>query len=710
MTHKILIVGHPQSGLDSVESLLQAAGMAPARASRREGLAPAQIDAMLCAAHGVQAGAPADPPRAIRQLEVGAVWNGLALDLLMANLDQPLWGWADAQALHLLDYWCATDPQLQVVMVYDHPAQLLTRCPPAEAAALTPARLAGQLHEWADAQEALLHFHYRHPQRTLLIHAEAARSRPQEVLQQLGQRLPGPWHMPARLPNAEPAVATADLQHQLARHLVNTDSRALPLYEEQQGASAAAVIDPPLTTDDASWLSAWHQWALQARQVAEARRAGQQLADDLQAAQTRLEAAEAEHAAAQARWQVEQAQVLADLQAAHEQEREADRRTVDDAEARLTAAQAEHAAALLQLESVLARQHAEAHEQQARAHALAQAQQRADHERERERERERLGEQLAAAEGRLLAAETARVQAMEQLQAAHQRDLEPVRAERAAAVHQLSLRDQALRLTQIELHRAQAQLEQLAATVRSEKASQERQRLQAEKTLAEQGEVLRAEVAASRREAMRRGVERDEALEKLRQQDQTLQAQLRQQEQALQAHLRETLQTQQREMQQAHQRETRLLLEQLHRAQEELEARLRQAAPAPALAPALVPPPTAAPVGAANRVRQQLSYRLGATMIEHSRSIGGWLSLPWALQRTHQAYRQDLAARGEVKLPPLQAYVDRDEADRVRQHLSYRLGSTLLAQGRSPVSWVTLPFALQREVRQFRQERLKVVA
>lgn len=147
--------------------------------------------------------------------------------------------------------------------------------------------------------------------------------------------------------------------------------------------------------------------------------------------------------------------------------------------------------------------------------------------------------------------------------------------------------------------------------------------------------------------------------------------------------------------------ENELLLTQLHQVQEELE---RYFLETQRLKQTLVP--RAAPLcGAADRVKQQLTYRLGATMIERSRSLGGWISMPFALIGTARRFRADVRARGDKKLPPISKYQDRHEAERVKQHLSYRIGAALLRNVKSPVGWMRLPFALGREVKAFRAER-----
>jgi len=147
--------------------------------------------------------------------------------------------------------------------------------------------------------------------------------------------------------------------------------------------------------------------------------------------------------------------------------------------------------------------------------------------------------------------------------------------------------------------------------------------------------------------------------------------------------------------------ENELLLTQLHQVQEELE---RYFLETQRLKQTMVP--RAAPLyGAADRVKQQLTYRLGATMIERSRSLGGWISMPFALIGTTRRFRADVRTRGDEKLPPISKYQDRHEAERVKQHLSYRIGAAFLRNVKSPLGWMCLPFALRREVKAFRLER-----
>ncbi len=158
------------------------------------------------------------------------------------------------------------------------------------------------------------------------------------------------------------------------------------------------------------------------------------------------------------------------------------------------------------------------------------------------------------------------------------------------------------------------------------------------------------------------------------------------------------------------QQENELLLLQLHQVQEELERyylenqRLKQRI-AQLLSNQNIAKHPRRYYGAADRVKRQLSYRLGALMISRSNSFSGWLGMPTALLSEARRYKQDKLSREGEKLPPLSQYADLHEGERVKRHLSYRLGATLLANYRSPIGWVKLPWLMGQQVREFKRER-----
>ena len=151
------------------------------------------------------------------------------------------------------------------------------------------------------------------------------------------------------------------------------------------------------------------------------------------------------------------------------------------------------------------------------------------------------------------------------------------------------------------------------------------------------------------------------------------------------------------------QQENELLIRQLHQVQEELEKyylenqRLKSAQPQPAAANL---PSTAVYYGAAERVKQDLPYRLGATMVSHSKSTKDLAKLPLALMKEYRQFQKD----EHKELPPVEAYQDAHEAEKVKKHLSYRLGKTLVDGVKSPKTIVDLPVKMGKEIVGFKNK------
>lgn len=155
--------------------------------------------------------------------------------------------------------------------------------------------------------------------------------------------------------------------------------------------------------------------------------------------------------------------------------------------------------------------------------------------------------------------------------------------------------------------------------------------------------------------------------------------------------------------------ERKLTFLQIIQAEEELAQSLRMnsmlrrevdALHAPQPKPGLVPP-----TGAAERVKEQLSYRLGALMVQKSKSPVSCLLLPVFLVCECISYHCERKVRRRECHLPLQEYADAEAAWRVKQQLSYRLGNALVRRSRSPVGWLMLPFALIRQMQTYHARR-----
>ena len=110
-------------------------------------------------------------------------------------------------------------------------------------------------------------------------------------------------------------------------------------------------------------------------------------------------------------------------------------------------------------------------------------------------------------------------------------------------------------------------------------------------------------------------------------------------------------------------------------------------------------------LSAADWVKRHLSYRLGSTMIKNSRSVGGWLAMPWALLWQVVEYRRDHRRQKQLNLTAPKDKSNSHESERVKQYLAYRLGNVMIKQSRSLKGWLTMPWALRREAMRHRQEQ-----
>ena len=609
---KIIVVGHPQSGYENVEELLLECGMAEAKPSRREGLTPAQISETLVKVHGAVPVQHVSVVDQLTQIEVAPVWQGLALDLMLANMEQPLWGWADAQAVYLLDYWKSQDPRTVFVLVFDEPQSVFTRQAMEHADASSQEQEA-RINGWLAYNSALLHFHLRNPERSLLVHAEQVKTSAQSYLQQVS------LHVDTQL----------SLPIEESQLLVDHESQDLGNGAIQVSVGTAGKHKQAF---DGNALAQWL-----AQQLLEEYPQAMELYEQLQAAASLPQ---------RSQMQTGRQLIASSVQASRKHQ------AWSSFVAQQVTMQA-HAQRLLQLGKELGEQAEQVQRREWQIDQLNEAGVKA--------------QQRAQEQELLLASKVTEVQA-------------------TGEENQLLLK---------QLHKVQEELERHYL-----------QAIQKEKALAELNKV-KADLKAAQ--------EKTTALQAVEREKQTLQEQLLKVQLELKAVKDKALQLQRSEDQlkkQMHtqsssaaagelKKENELLLTQLHKVQEELERHYLENCK---LKAELKPQPRAL-FGAADRVKQQLSYRLGATMIRQSRSIGGWLSMPFALSAEAKRFKQDQVASKDQKLPPIAQYRDAHEAELIKQHLSYRLGARLLANTKTLGGRISLPWNLYTEVKTFRKER-----
>lgn len=267
--NRIAIVGHPSSGYMDVEALLKKHGMAEAAPSRREGMSVHDIEASLFKAHNAINVEQAQTESELSQLMPSSVWQGLALDLLLGNIEQKgVWGWASPNTLPLLDMWHEVDEQTAFLLVYQHPSVALQNALDHQDD-ISPAVV---LNNWAAYHGVLLDFYLRHPGRSFLVNTQQLLSQPQEILKALLGLSDNPIENAVAAPNARQFAATltslngleqeeyACLEAEpLARflsELVIEQHPALSIFEELQ----ASATQPGEMNDMLAGADAWQHF------------------------------------------------------------------------------------------------------------------------------------------------------------------------------------------------------------------------------------------------------------------------------------------------------------------------------------------------------------------------------------------------------------------------------------------------------------------
>jgi chemotaxis protein histidine kinase CheA len=168
----VCITGHGDQALAHAASLLRKAGMAQALPTEHgRAITIEQWHEQMLARAG---------DNAIDLQSPGRMWEKLAADLLVANLDSHCWGWASALSLRLLGFWSSFDPQMRFVLVCEPLHHMVAKH-------LYEGRstkdLPALLTQWHQSHETMLRFHLRHQQKSVMVWGHTLDSHGQEHLE-----------------------------------------------------------------------------------------------------------------------------------------------------------------------------------------------------------------------------------------------------------------------------------------------------------------------------------------------------------------------------------------------------------------------------------------------------------------------------------------------------------------------------------------------
>ena len=219
----LCITGHSAAAIAAAQAALTAAGMAPARGLERD----SHINFSSWHERVYQAleqsqpepGEDDDSTPDAAPATMGRLWEQLANDLFLANIDAKVWGWADAKSLGLLDFWLELDASTHFVLLATPPEQFLTahlaQLAQEPGRSLQDLPIDSLMEQWQQAHQTMLHFALHHPKRCVLLLAELPL--PADALV---QAVKGAWARKLKALRAEPADATA------LEPLTGTDSAA----------------------------------------------------------------------------------------------------------------------------------------------------------------------------------------------------------------------------------------------------------------------------------------------------------------------------------------------------------------------------------------------------------------------------------------------------------------------------------------------------
>ncbi|EOD9326047.1 hypothetical protein ACJ6YS_001519 [Campylobacter coli] len=118
---------------------------------------------------------------------------------------------------------------------------------------------------------------------------------------------------------------------------------------------------------------------------------------------------------------------------------------------------------------------------------------------------------------------------------------------------------------------------------------------------------------------------------------------------------------------------------------------------------------------AKQRIQNQLSYKLGQAMITNSKSLLGYIRMPFVLsyikdkhKQEQKNYQEKIKKDLSLKLPPLESYPDYQEALKEKECFTYKLGEALI---RANNNWygggyIKLWFEIGKLKREFRNKKI----
>ena len=191
--NKLLILGHHSINLERVEHTLHTNGMGMLAPSRREGLNGQEIHRIFNQIQQIPSVLEAKIPEDLSQVKMEPMWQGLALDLMLGNVESPIWGWSDTEGIRYLQFWSELDSKFGFVLVYDEPVSVFVHHIKTNSAQ----SISDALDNWHAYNAAIVQFYVENKNRCILVHQKQVLEHESQYVGYVKQKLKTPLLEPA---------------------------------------------------------------------------------------------------------------------------------------------------------------------------------------------------------------------------------------------------------------------------------------------------------------------------------------------------------------------------------------------------------------------------------------------------------------------------------------------------------------------------------
>ncbi len=246
----IVICGHPNSGYEGVHQVLTQAGLGLPKTSRRELISSEDLHEKIFNSYGV------DVKRldSIAPIKMGKIWQYLAIDLFMGNMEQTNWGWANDKSTWLLDFWKDQDPHVSFILAYSAPEYVLAKA--LTNRDITSTEIDVVLASWIAYQNEILRFYKQNSERCLLVNSVATGQDPSILVTKVNSTFSLEL---SQISNSEATVNNrSSIAETLSKALIDDEHPANVLYRELE--ALADIADTSISLIQVKYKRAFEEF------------------------------------------------------------------------------------------------------------------------------------------------------------------------------------------------------------------------------------------------------------------------------------------------------------------------------------------------------------------------------------------------------------------------------------------------------------------